>query len=183
MINKYSDKLDMLKTMQNHNISHLSQLNHFTPEVVGQPSPHLQSVIIDEPLFKVHRDQMNTLQRYRKLDLGSCAIDGNGEMDTRSNWAFASLFRCQDRSSTNGIGMGLTTTKYPVILTWSFHQIRKVTLDIVISCWTCGIVRARNCVLSLFHTFTSRPRRSAVQVGDDVLALSSMRRQSWQMVR
>ena len=48
----------------------------------------------------------------------------------------------ETRSSTNGVGTGFTTSGNPVNWRWSFPVRRKVTLDVLISCWTYGIVRA-----------------------------------------
>jgi len=142
IINRNAYKLDLPKTMRNHNVFYVSQLDHYTPPVVGQPSPERHPVIVDdseeweverildskqryrklhyliqwagysyihtswqpfenlenarELMDKFHWDQPNKPRRWRKSDLGSEGIDGNGEMETRSNWAFPSLFCCQD---------------------------------------------------------------------------------------
>jgi hypothetical protein len=46
------------------------------------------------------------------------------------------------RSGTNGVGTGLTSSGNPVKRRWSLPVRLKVTLDVLISCWTYGIVRA-----------------------------------------
>jgi len=48
IINKNTYKLDLPKTMRNHNVFHLLQLNHYTPPVVEQPSSELHAVILDD---------------------------------------------------------------------------------------------------------------------------------------
>ena len=46
--NKNAYKLDLLKTMRNHNMSHVSQLDHYTPQVVGQTSSEPHPVIVND---------------------------------------------------------------------------------------------------------------------------------------
>ena len=60
------------------------------------------------------------------------------------HWAFPSFYflLVGTRSSTNGIGTGFTTSGNPVDWRWSFPVRRKVTLDVLIGCWTYGIVWA-----------------------------------------
>jgi hypothetical protein len=48
IINKNSYKLDMPKTMRNPNVFHVSQLDHYTPPVIGQPSLQPNPVIVDD---------------------------------------------------------------------------------------------------------------------------------------
>ena len=57
------------------------------------------------------------------------------------------------RSSTNGVGTGFTTSGNPGNLRWSFPVCEKVTLDVLISCWTYGMVRAymRDVLLSSLY--------------------------------
>jgi len=47
IINKNAFKLDLPKTMQNHNVCHVSQLDNYTLLVVGQPSLEPHPVILD----------------------------------------------------------------------------------------------------------------------------------------
>ena len=47
IINKNPFKLDLPKTMQNHNVCHVSQLDNYTLLVVGQPSSEPHPVILD----------------------------------------------------------------------------------------------------------------------------------------
>jgi len=48
IINMNAYKLDLLKTMRNHNVFHFSQLDHYTPPVVGQLSSEPHPVIVDD---------------------------------------------------------------------------------------------------------------------------------------
>jgi len=49
IINQNAYKLDLPKRMWNHNIFHVSQLDQYTPLVVGQPPSEPQLTIVDEP--------------------------------------------------------------------------------------------------------------------------------------
>jgi hypothetical protein len=46
--NKNAYKLNLPKTMRNHNVFHVSQFNHYTPPVVGQPSSQPHPDIVDD---------------------------------------------------------------------------------------------------------------------------------------
>jgi hypothetical protein len=53
--------------MRNHNVFHVSQLDHYTPPVVGQPSsePHT-AIVEDSEEWKVEQI-LDSKQHYRKL--------------------------------------------------------------------------------------------------------------------
>jgi len=65
--NKYAYKVDLPKTLRNHNVFHVSQLDHYSPLVVGQPSsePH-PLIVYDLEEWEVERI-LDSKQRYRKL--------------------------------------------------------------------------------------------------------------------
>jgi hypothetical protein len=48
IINENAYKLDLPKTMRNHNVFLVSQLDHFTLLVVGQPSSEPHHIIVDD---------------------------------------------------------------------------------------------------------------------------------------
>jgi hypothetical protein len=66
-------------------------------------------------------------------------------------------FIVRTRSSTNGIRTGFTTSENPVKWWWSFTVRKKVTLDVLISCWTYGILRACMQDVSCFYFVVSGP--------------------------
>jgi hypothetical protein len=67
IMNKNVYKLDLPKTMWNHNVFHVSQLEHYTPPVVGQPSSESHPEIVnDSEEWQVERI-LDSEHRYRKL--------------------------------------------------------------------------------------------------------------------
>ena len=53
--------------MRNHNVFHVSQFDHYTPPVVGQPSSEPHPVIVDDSeKWEVERN-LDSKQRYREL--------------------------------------------------------------------------------------------------------------------
>jgi len=67
IINKNAFKLDLPKTMQNHNVFHVLQLNHYRLPVVGQLSSEYHPVIVDHlEEWEVERS-VDSKQRYQKL--------------------------------------------------------------------------------------------------------------------
>jgi hypothetical protein len=67
IINKNVYKLDLQKTMRNRNVFHVTQLDHYPPPVVGQPSSEPHPVIVDNSEeWEVERI-LDSKQRYRKL--------------------------------------------------------------------------------------------------------------------
>jgi len=67
IINKNTYKLDPPKTMRNHNVFHVSQLDHYTPPVVEQPSSELHPVIVDNSEKWEVEWILDSKQHYRKL--------------------------------------------------------------------------------------------------------------------
>jgi len=109
-------------------------------------------------------------------------------MKVSDNWAFPTFYSLL---RTGPVQMAsarvFTTSGNTVNWRWSFPGRRKVILDVRISRWTYGIVRACMQVVSLFpcflvYTCMLQPGSSALKEGDDVAALSSMRGQGCQMV-
>jgi len=67
IINKNAYKLDLPKAMQNQNVFHVSQLNHYTPPVVGQPPWEPHPVIVDDSEEWEVKRILDSMQCYRKL--------------------------------------------------------------------------------------------------------------------
>jgi len=67
IINKNAHKLDLPKTMQNHNVFHMLQLDHYTPPVGGQPSSEQHPVIFDDSEEWEVELILDSKQRYWKL--------------------------------------------------------------------------------------------------------------------
>jgi hypothetical protein len=69
IINQNAYKLDLPQTMRNHNVFHVSQLDRYTPPVVGQPPSEPLPTIVDksgEEEWEVDRI-LDSKWRYRKL--------------------------------------------------------------------------------------------------------------------
>jgi len=69
IVNQNAYKLDLPKTMRNHNVFHVSQRDWYTPQVVGQPSSELLRTIVNqsgEEAWEVDRI-LDSKRRYRKL--------------------------------------------------------------------------------------------------------------------
>jgi hypothetical protein len=69
IINQKAYKLDFPKTMRNHNVFHISELDRYTPPVVGQPPSEPHPTIVDVPgdeEWEVDRIA-DSKRRYRKL--------------------------------------------------------------------------------------------------------------------
>jgi hypothetical protein len=85
IINQKSYKLDLPKTMRNHNVFHVSQLDRYTPPVVGQPPSEPQPTIVDEPRdeeWEVDRI-LDSKRRYRKLHY---LVQWAGYSHVRTRW-------------------------------------------------------------------------------------------------
>jgi hypothetical protein len=69
IINQNAYKLDLPKTMQNHNVFHVSQLDRYTPPVVGQPLSEQLPTIVDESGGEKWQVDgiIDSKLRYRKL--------------------------------------------------------------------------------------------------------------------
>jgi hypothetical protein len=97
IINQNAYKLDLTKTMWNHNVFHVSQLDRYTPLVVGQPPSEPQPTIVDEPgdeEWEVDRI-LDSKRRYPKLHyIGQWA----GYSHLRTSWEPAeNLENAQER--------------------------------------------------------------------------------------
>jgi len=68
IINQIASKLDWPKTMRNHNIFHVSQLDRYTPPVTGQPQSEPNPIIVDDLDEKWEVDRiLVSKRRYGKL--------------------------------------------------------------------------------------------------------------------
>ena len=67
IINKNTYKLDLPKTMRNDNVFHVTQLDHYTPPVVGQPSSEPHPAIVDDSDACEVELILASTQRYCKL--------------------------------------------------------------------------------------------------------------------
>jgi len=67
MINKNAYPLDLPKAMQNYNVFHMSQLNYYTPPVIGQRSSEPHAVIVDNSEERDVERINDSKQGYRKL--------------------------------------------------------------------------------------------------------------------
>jgi len=83
IINKNAYKLDLPKTWQNHNVFHVSQLDHYTPPVVGQPPSEPHPVIVDHSEEWEVECILDSAQCYRKLHY---LVLWAGYSHIRTNW-------------------------------------------------------------------------------------------------
>jgi len=67
IINKNAYKLHCPKTIRNHNVFHMSQLDHYTRLVVGQPSSEPHPVTVDSLEEWDVEQVLDSKQHYRKL--------------------------------------------------------------------------------------------------------------------
>jgi len=82
-INKNAYKLDLPKTMRNHNVFHVSLLDRYTPPTIGQPSTEPHLVIVDDSEeWEVHRI-LDSKRRYRKLHY---LVQWAGYSHVRTSW-------------------------------------------------------------------------------------------------
>jgi hypothetical protein len=91
IINQNAYKLDLPKTMRNHNVFHVSQRDRYTPPVVGQPPSEPRLTIVDEPgdeEWEVDRI-FDSKQRYRKLHY---LVQWAGYSHVRMSWEPAENF-------------------------------------------------------------------------------------------
>jgi len=85
IINQSAYVSDLLKTMWNHNVFHVSQRVQDTAPVVGQLASELQLTIVDEPgdeEWEVDRI-LDSRQRYRKLHY---LVQWAGYSHTSTSW-------------------------------------------------------------------------------------------------
>jgi hypothetical protein len=83
IINQNSYKLDLPKTMRNHNVFQVSQLDHYTPPVIGQPSSEPHPVIVDDLGEWAVQWILDTKLHYRRLHY---LIQRAGYNNIRTSW-------------------------------------------------------------------------------------------------
>ena len=85
IINQNAYKLDWPKTMRNHNVFHVSQLDRYTPPVVGQPASEPLLTIVDESgEEELEVDRILDSKRcYRKLHY---LVQWAGYSHLRTSW-------------------------------------------------------------------------------------------------
>jgi hypothetical protein len=82
-INKNAYKLDLMKTMRNHNVFHVSLLEQYTPPTIGQPPSEPHHVIVDDSEeWEVDRI-LESKRRYRKLHY---LVQWAGYSHVRTSW-------------------------------------------------------------------------------------------------
>jgi hypothetical protein len=82
-INKNAYKLDLPKTMRNHNVFHVSLLDRYTPPTIGQPPSEPHPVIVDDSEeWEVDRI-LDSKRRYRKLHY---LVQWAGYSHVRTSW-------------------------------------------------------------------------------------------------
>jgi len=82
-INENAYKLDMPKTMLNHNVFHVSLLDRYTPPTIGQPSSEPHPVIVDDSeQWEVDRI-LDSKRCYRKLHY---LVQWAGYRHVRTSW-------------------------------------------------------------------------------------------------
>ena len=81
--NKNACKLDLPKTMRNHNVFHVSLLDRYTPPTIGQPPSEPHPVIVDDSEeWEVDRI-LDSKRRYRKLHY---LVQWAGYSHVRTSW-------------------------------------------------------------------------------------------------
>jgi hypothetical protein len=82
-INKNAYKLDLPKTMRNHNVFQVSLLDRYTPPTIGQPPSEPHPVIVDDSEeWEVDRI-LDSKRRYRKLHY---LVQWAGYSHVRTSW-------------------------------------------------------------------------------------------------
>jgi len=69
--------------MRNHNLFHVSQLDHYTPPGVGQPSSEPHPLIVDASEEWEVKMILDSMQRYQKLHY---LIQWAGDNHIRRSW-------------------------------------------------------------------------------------------------
>jgi hypothetical protein len=85
IINQNAYKFDLPKTMQNHNLFHVSQLDRYTPPGIGQPPSEPLLTIVDQSgkeEWQVDRI-LDSKRRYRKLHYH---VQSAGYSHIRTSW-------------------------------------------------------------------------------------------------
>jgi hypothetical protein len=83
IINKNAYKIDLPKTMSNYSVLYLSQLDHYPPRVVGQPSPETHPAIGDDSEELDVLRILDSNHRCRKL---ANLIQWAGNCHIRTRW-------------------------------------------------------------------------------------------------
>jgi hypothetical protein len=86
IINKNAYELDLLSTMRNHNIFHVSLLNRYTPPVHDQPSSEPHTRIVEETEEWEVDCILDSRRRYRKPHY---LVQWAGYNHIRTSWELA----------------------------------------------------------------------------------------------